>query len=182
MTNIFNIDNNIENFTEKLNIDELYERKRVSDVQKFELYNKLLNRIHVRIKLTSKKTNDKFCWFTIPEIILGVTNFDHAGCISYVIDRLKCNGFFVYYYHPNTLHISWDHWVPKYIRDQIKKKTGMVIDEYGKYVEPKEIQDKPESVKLTFGKDFGKEAGKEKDKKFTPINSYKPIGELIELK
>lgn len=171
MTNIFNIDSNIEDFSEKLNIDDLYERKRATDIQKMELFNKILNRIHIRIKLTSRTTKDKFCWFIIPEIILGVTNFDHVGSISYVLDKLKTNGFNVFYYHPNTLHISWDHWVPKYIRDQIKKKTGMIVDEYGKYVENvPQIENQPRSIIEQ----------KDKPKKtFTPIDSYKPNGNLI---
>jgi hypothetical protein len=162
MANIFNIDNNIEDFSEKLDIDELYERKRVIDIQKLELFNKILNRIHLRIKLTSKKTNDNYCWFVIPEIILGVSYFDQAGCISYVLDKLKSNGFHVFYYHPNTIHISWKHWIPKYVRDEIKKKTGLIVDEHGKYSEPVlKIEQNPI----------------EKPKKsFTPINSYKPKG------
>lgn len=165
MTTIFNIDNKINEFTENLNIDELYDRKKNADIQKLELFNKVLNRIHVRIKLTSKRTNEKNCWFVVPEIILGVTHFDHATCISFVIDKLKINGFNVFYYHPNTIHISWDHWVPKYIRDELKKKTGVVVDEYGRQTdEPKEISF-PDFPKV------------EKEKKgFTPINSYKPIG------
>lgn len=167
MTNIFNIDNNIEDFSEKLNIDELYERKRIIDVQKLELFNKILNRIHIRIKLTSRKTNDNYCWFVIPEVILGVSYFDQADCISYVLDKLKTNGFHVFYYHPSTIHISWKHWVPKYVRDEIKKKTGLVVNEHGKYVESEKVE-KPLKIENI---DKSKKA-------FTPINSYKPKGDV----
>ena len=167
MANIFNIDNNIEDFSEKLNIDELYERKRSIDNQKLELFNKVLNRVHVRIKLTSRKSNDKFCWFVVPEIILGVSYFDQAGCISYILDKLKTNGFRVFYYHPNTILISWDHWVPKYVRDEIKKKTGLIVDEHGKYMESPVLKIEENATTI------------EKPKKtFTPINSYKPKGEV----
>ena len=171
MATIFNIDNEIDEFSEKLNIDDLYERKRTMDVQKLELFNKILNRIHIRIKLTSKKSHDKYCWFIIPEIILGVTHFDQAGCISYVLDKLKTNGFLVFYYHPNTIHISWNHWVPKYVRDEIKKKTGVEFDGYGKRLEEKPVLQITQNA-LNI---------KEKPKKsFTPIDSYKPKGNLDE--
>jgi len=165
MANIFNIDNDIEDFTEKLNIDDLYERKRVGDIQKLDLFNKILNRIHVRIKHISRTTHDKYCWYVVPEIILGVSNYDHAGCITYVFDKLKQNGFDVFYYHPNTLHISWNHWIPKYVRDEIKKKTGMIVDEYGKKSDPVlRIEENAQTI--------------EKPKKsFTPIDSYKPKGD-----
>jgi hypothetical protein len=166
MTTIFNIDNHINDFTENLNIDELYDRKKNADIQKLEVFNKILNRIHVRIKLTSRRSDEKNCWFVVPEIILGVTHFDHATCISYVIDKLKMNGFNVFYYHPNTLHISWDHWVPKYVRDELKKKTGIVVDEFGQRVEDSVAI---ENVKREFPKIPEKE-------KFTPIDSYKPKG------
>ena len=167
MTTIFNIDNHLNDFTENLNIDELYDRKKNADIQKLEVFNKILNRVHVRIKLTSRRSDEKNCWFVVPEIILGVTHFDHATCISYVIDKLKMNGFNVFYYHPNTLHISWDHWVPKYVRDELKKKTGIVVDEFGQRVEESIAL---ENVKREFPKI------PEQKEKFTPIDSYKPKG------
>ena len=58
MTNIFNLEN-IEDFSEKLNIDELYEKKRQYDLGKLALFNKILNRIHVRIKTTSRQKIDE---------------------------------------------------------------------------------------------------------------------------
>jgi len=54
MASIFTLEN-VSDFSEKLNIDELYEKKRQYDLNKLEVYNKILNRIHVRIKTTSKK-------------------------------------------------------------------------------------------------------------------------------
>ena len=131
MTNIFNLEN-IEDFSEKLNIDELYEKKRQYDLGKLELFNKILNRIHVRIKNTSRqKIDEQFCWFVVPEIIIGVPKYDQPACIAYLIDKLKNNGFNVRYIHPNTLFISWLHWVPSYVREELKKKTGLTINEYG---------------------------------------------------
>ena len=40
MSNIFNLDN-LEDFSEKINIDELYEKKRQQDLNKLALFNKL---------------------------------------------------------------------------------------------------------------------------------------------
>ena len=44
MANIFTLEN-ISNFSEKLNIDELYEKKRQYDLSKLNLFNKILNRM-----------------------------------------------------------------------------------------------------------------------------------------
>jgi hypothetical protein len=38
----------------------------------------------------------------------------------------------VRYTHPNLLLISWHHYVPNYVRNEFKKKTGTAIDEYGR--------------------------------------------------
>jgi hypothetical protein len=34
--------------------------------------------------------------------------------------------------------ISWNHWVPGYVRDEIKKKTGTQVNSYGE-IENKSI-------------------------------------------
>lgn len=123
---------NVEN-VEKINLDELYEKKQEQDKNKLFTYNKILTRIHEKIKLTSRqKCHQQFCWFIVPEIILGVANYDHAGCIAYLVDKLQENKFMVRYTHPNLLLISWHHYVPNYVRNEFKKKTGTAIDEYGR--------------------------------------------------
>ena len=174
MANIFTLEN-IDDFTEKINIDELYEKKHQYDLQKLELFNKILNRIHVRIKTTSKqKIDEQFCWYVVPEIIIGVPKYDQAGCIAYLMNTLKDNGFNVRYFHPNTLFICWDHWVPSYVRNEIKKKTGIVIDEYGKKVEDEINEEEDEEVAQQ-----GSVQQITNSKKYTPINSYKPSGKLV---
>jgi len=123
---------NVEN-VEKINLDELYQKKQEQDKNKLFTYNKILTRIHDKIKLTSRqKCQQQFCWFVVPEIILGVANYDHAGCIAYIVDKLQENKFMVRYTHPNLLLISWHHYVPNYVRNEFKKKTGTAIDEYGR--------------------------------------------------
>ena len=107
MANIFTLEN-INDFSEKINLDELYEKKKQYDLNKLELYNKLLNRIHVKIKTTSRqKIDEQFCWYVVPEIIIGVPKYDQGACIAYLLNKLKDNGFSVKYYHPNTLFICW---------------------------------------------------------------------------
>jgi hypothetical protein len=181
MANIFSLEN-FDDFSEKLNLDDLYEKKRNHDLSKLVLFNKILNRVHVRIKATSaQKIDDTNCWFVVPEIIIGVPKYDQAGCIAYIIDKLKDNKFNVKYIHPNLLFISWQHWVPSYVRTEIKKKTGVTINEFGERLDevgksPAEIN----SIVLNGGsKQSTKEIKIDKNSKFTPITSYKPSGNLI---
>jgi hypothetical protein len=185
MANIFTLEN-IEDFSEKLNIDELYEKKRKYDLNKLALYNKLLNRIHVRIKTVSRqKVDECFCWFLVPEIIIGVPKYDQGACIAYLLDRLKDNGFNVRYIHPNTLFISWMHWVPSYVRTELKKKTGIIVDEFGRKVE-ENIEEQEGPIEPSNPNDYvlnrnqdQSQKGKQVKKEYTPIKSYKPSGNLV---
>jgi len=197
---------NIEN-VEKINLDELYEKKKEQDKNKLFTYNKILTRIHEKIKLTSRqKSNQHFCWYVVPEIILGVANYDHAGCIAYIVDKLQENNFMVRYTHPNLLLISWLHYVPNYVRTEYKKKTGTAIDEFGrpilydeegkviKYNDPRagglvmnrQPQSPEDANALLYnqrgdpnagGAAAGGGAGDKKE--YKPTNSYQPTGNLV---
>jgi hypothetical protein len=178
MANIFTLEN-FSDFSEKINIDELYEKKRQLDMSKMELFKKILNRIHVRIRTTARQNiHEKFCWFVVPETIIGVPRYDQAACIAYIMDTLQTNGFQVRYFHPNTILISWDHWVPSYVRNEIKKKTGIVINEYGEKIkDEKEPEDLEEDLETNQNNSNTQQI--KNSKKYTPINSYKPSGKLV---
>ena len=119
----------------RVNMDDLYERKKKQDLNTLSTYKKILGRIHNRInKISKQHTDHQFCWFLVPEMMIGVPNYDHGACVAYCIDELRENGFMIRYTHPNLLLISWQHWIPSYVRNEIKKKTGQAIDGYGKKV------------------------------------------------
>jgi hypothetical protein len=189
MANIFTIDN-IDNFSEKLNIDELYEKKRQHDLNQLALFNKILNRIHVKIKTQARQKNDEqFCWFLVPEVIIGVPKYDQPACIAYLIEKLKTNSFNVRYIHPNMLFISWMHIVPSYVRTELKKKTGIVVNEFGQKIEEEDVNGEnkvitqevrnPNEYLLNIkAPDASVDKNKQK-KEYTPIKSYKPSGNLV---
>lgn len=186
MSTIFTIDN-LEDFSEKINIDELYEKKRQQDLNKLALFNKILNRAHVRIRTVSRqKVDEQFCWFLVPETILGVPKYDQGACIAYLMDKLKTSGFNVRYIHPNLLFISWIHWVPSYVRTEIKKKTGIKLNEYGERIHEEDGEDGQKTITniLSDPNDYllkqnDNQIGKQQKKEYTPIKSYKPSGNLV---
>lgn len=171
----------------KLNLDDLYEKKKKQDLNTLSVYNKILNRIHSRIKTISRQqTSEQYCWYIIPEMIIGVPKYDNGACIAYIIDKLKENGFVVRYTHPNMLFISWKHWVPSYVRQEIKKKTGLVVDGYGNEVikndndsskHTDEDSNDPNNLILHRGNNISIEPKNNKD--YKSIDSYKPSGNLI---
>lgn len=166
----------------KVNIDELYEKDQRRDLKQLSIFNKILNRVHRRITITSRtKRNEKFIWFTIPEFIFGEPVYNKTDCIAYVVTKLEENGFFIRFIYPNTLFITWENWVPSYTRNEIKKKTGIVLDEKGNIVDKldrKEQPDNPNSRILNDRNSTGGTSQKEQ-KQYTPIQTYKPTGNLV---
>jgi hypothetical protein len=169
-----------EEASSKLNIDDLYEKKRQRDLKQLSIFNKILGRIHKRIQFTGRnKRNDKYIWFTVPEFIFGEPNFDNGECVAFLVVKLEENGFFVRYMHPNTLFISWENWIPSYSRNEFKKKTGIVVDENGNIIEtPGDEEADPNDPNNRLLNIGGKETKGDK-KQYTPIGQYKPTGNLV---
>ena len=112
----------------------------------------------------------------------------------------------VRYTHPNLLLISWLHYVPNYVRNEFKKKTGTAIDEYGRPIlydaEGKVIKYNdggaggsggiprtPEDANallynqradptISNGAGGGVSGGGDK-KEYKPTDSYRPTGNLV---
>jgi len=200
MTSIFTLDKSSGDLTQKVNLDELYEKKREYDLKQLELYNKILNRVHAKIKLTSRQEMDvPICWFIVPEVILGIPKYDHGACIGYIINKLMENGFRVKYIHPNLLLIGWKHFVPTYVRKEIQKKTGIEVDESGKplpeYQEggdmdyreivierdragKTDVEKKLSFDEMMMNKRNLDEGNKKQKKVYNDISNYKPSGKF----
>ena len=166
---------------EHINIDELYEKKQKRDLRQVSIFNKILNRIHKRVTLTGRsKVNEKHIWFTIPEYIFGEPVYDKAECIAYVVAKLEANKFHIRYVHPNTLFVSWSNWIPSYVRDEYRKKTGVSVDEFGQVVSKKAdlIQSSestdPNARMLNTGT-----VNEKSQKQYPSIHQYKPTGNLV---
>uniref|UniRef100_A0A6C0JBG5 Uncharacterized protein n=1 Tax=viral metagenome TaxID=1070528 RepID=A0A6C0JBG5_9ZZZZ len=172
-----------DNFNEKLNLDDLYKQKKLTEEHKIKIYQRVLARVHSKIKTTSRmRGSEKFTFFLLPEFILGVPRYDMSECTSYVMEKLIDNGFMLKYTHPNLLFISWQHYIPNYQRVQIKKKTGVSVDGYGRVIKRK--SENKEDINSLLLKNISKEGPKSIlkkgiDKNYKDISSYKPTGNLI---
>ena len=169
-------DDNVGN----MDIDELYEKQQKRDLRQLSIFNKILNRIHKRIRVTGRsKLKEQHIWFTIPEYIFGEPCYDKAECIAYIIAKLEENKFHIRYDHPNTIFVSWSNWVPSYVRNEYKKKTGITVDELGRVVTRKgeqiEDDDDPNTKILNNGQNNNEKAKKQ----YNSTEEYKPTGKLI---
>ena len=170
-----------EESNEKVNIDELYNKAQRRDLKQLSVFNKILNRIHTKIKGTTRtQKKDTHIWFTVPEYIFGEPVYNQGDCIGYLVVKLEENGFNVKYMHPNTLFVSWGNWVPSYIRNEVKKKTGKVLDEKGNVIRDlnleKEEEDEDMNSKLFNDKNNTLQKGQ---KEYTSVKDYKPTGNLV---
>jgi hypothetical protein len=188
----YNFSNKIDNEDEslKLNLDELYNKKQQQDLNVLNNYNKILQRIHNKIKYVSKNiVNDNCCWYLMPEMVIGVPKYDYKDCTAYTIDKLRTNGFVVRYTHPNLLFISWKHWVPTYVRNEIKKKTGNAVDEYGNIINNDDTNDNnnnaafnienKDNILFSNNKQIKNINTSSSSKEYKDVKSYKPSGNLI---
>ena len=142
-------------------------------------YNTILNRVHNKIKLTSRQQiADHYCWFIVPEVMIGVPKYDIGTCIAYIIDKLQTNGFQVRYTHPNMLFISWNHYIPYYERQEYKKKTGVNIDGFGNVIIKSSKKKEPMNINELLSKKTPNITVKNKID-YKNISSYKPSGKFI---
>lgn len=164
---------------QNINIDELYEKQQRRDLRQVSIFNKILNRIHHRIKITSRtKKTDKHIWFIVPEYIFGEPVYNKADCIAYVIAKLESNKFNIRYVHPNTLFVSWADWVPAYVRSEFKKKTGVAVNERGQVIES---ANEPEIDVNDPNANLFKSAGpvEAPKKEYNNVKDYKPTGNFV---
>lgn len=163
---------------DNINLDDLYRRTREIKQNRIKIYQMILQRTHRKIKYTSRqKFNDHFCFYIVPEFLVGVPTYDIATCISYLVEQLTANGFIVKYTHPNLLFISWKHYIPSYERIEIKKKFGVKIDGFGNVLKEKKQEDAEKLLLKGNLKAASNKVAVKKD--YKPIDTYKPTGNLI---
>lgn len=185
MDHFFKNDDDInQQFNEKISLDELYDRKREIEINRMNIYRRILGRIHNKIKLISRQKCETHFFYLVPEFIFGIPKYNVNICISFIIEKLEENGFHVKYTHPNLLFISWGHYIPAYKREQIKKETGVSIDGFGNIIKKndknKNITDlsDPKSLLLNISKDTdnSKNSKDKNNEQYKDINKYKPSG------
>jgi hypothetical protein len=170
----------LDNFNEKIDIDELYSEKIKSEKMKIDVYNRLLARVHTKIKLTSRqKVDDQFCCFIVPEMMIGVPKYDQYACVQYLMDKLHDNNFVVKYIHPNCLFISWKHWIPNYVREEFKNQTGITIDGNGVILNKNKEGDNQEMKMISYENIIEPDKNDKQKQEFKNTQAYKDSGKLL---
>lgn len=136
----------MEEYSDKININELYNVKQKKALAILNTFKLILSRIHNKIKKIADVANSQpLCIYEIPLHIIGHPVYDFKECVSYIMNKLVENGFEVKYLHPsNYIIISWENFVPQYVRNEIQKTKGISINEKGEIIQPKKSLPQPQ--------------------------------------
>tara|TARA_Y100000817_G_scaffold63860_2_gene47983 strand:- start:7406 stop:7843 length:438 start_codon:yes stop_codon:yes gene_type:complete len=117
-----------------LNINNLYETMWEKNIKRYEKFDDVLKKIHNRIKYNAR-IEKTFCFFQIPEFIIGVPLYNIDDLKKYLIDSLQKDGFQLIYIDPNWLFITWElknkkQPLQRKVKRNKKKEDYKLIDEY----------------------------------------------------
>jgi len=105
--------------TPQLDPSELYDKRKSKDASRLKSYNKILEQIYNRIRVSSRLPNSQcYLLYTVPPFILGLPKIDMEDCMIYLIYQLRHAGYDVRYTPPNMVSISWMHHEKSYLVQQ----------------------------------------------------------------
>lgn len=162
-----------------INLDELYSRQHTLKVAREETYDKVLARVHNKIRTASRVNPDQqYLFYVVPQVLLGIPRYNVQHCLAHVMKKLTENGFLVRYTHPNLLFISWEHYVPTFERERVQREYGVRIDEHGQVVPDPAPADDPLELHKTVEERnaaHDREAARKK-REFADTADYEPTG------
>jgi hypothetical protein len=112
----------------RLNILELHRTIYEKKSRKDECYDNVLGICHRKIQMATKNNLTKLL-FDVPEYVPGMPLYDITQCLKYMVLSLNNDGFFIRYYFPKFLYISWDF-------EEIEKKRKKESTNTPKTIQP----------------------------------------------
>ena len=91
----------------QIDMKELYSTINQKTLKRMELYDSILKKCHSRI-LYNSGLQRTYCFYQIPEFVIGTPLYDIGELRNYVMNSLKTNGFEILYVEPNWLFIYWN--------------------------------------------------------------------------
>ena len=71
-----------------------------------EPFMRILELCNIQISQAEKLSKTE-CYFQVPEFMFGFPLYDINECIRFLVQKLKLNDYYVQYFHPKLLFISW---------------------------------------------------------------------------
>lgn len=179
----------------KIDLDDLYTSNHQLYEKKRAIYERVLGLAHKTIQTKARdahQQSQKYCWYQVPDFMMGVPAYNAAECTGFIYTELIDNGFKVRYVHPGWLFIVWAHWVPAYVRHEIKNRHGITINSLGEIIPEEGGEDgaegddpakdavgrnpKGELFATPGGGKTGMASRTGAGRTYKPVDSYKPRG------
>ena len=95
------------------------------------MFDDVLKKVHNRIKYNAR-IEKTFCFFQIPEFIIGVPLYNIEDLKKYIMNSLEKDGFKLIYIDPNWLFITWEKKSSFKKKKKVNKKKEeyKLVDEY----------------------------------------------------
>ena len=91
----------------QIDMKELHATINKQSLKRMELYDSILKKCHSRI-LYNSGLQRTYCFYQIPEFVIGSPLYDVLELRNYIMNSLKTNGFDILYIDPNWLFIYWN--------------------------------------------------------------------------
>ena len=103
-----------------------------NNLRRYKIFDNILKKLHKKMKYHAGLERT-FCFFQIPEFIIGVPLYNIDELREYIFKSLDNDGFNYIYMEPNWLFISWEKKNKRNLSLPKAKKTKgdyKLIDEY----------------------------------------------------
>ena len=85
---------------------DLINGQREREKNKEKIYKKIYKKVETKI-VNASSMNLYECWYQLPEFLFNIPLYNLEGCKLYLKNKLKNDGFSVYFNDLNIIVISW---------------------------------------------------------------------------
>jgi hypothetical protein len=85
---------------------DLINGQREREKNKEKIYKKIYKKVETKI-VQASSMNLYECWYQLPEFLFNIPLYNLDGCKLYLKNKLKNDGFSVYFNDANIIVISW---------------------------------------------------------------------------
>ena len=85
---------------------DLFNEQRERAKNKQKIYKKIYKKVEIKI-VQASSMNLYECWYQLPEFIFNIPLYNLEDCKIYLKNKLKNDGFSVYFTDENIIVVSW---------------------------------------------------------------------------
>lgn len=85
---------------------EIHKQQKEKVNKRNKIYETVLGRVYTAIK-NAVTSEAAFCFFKLPEYIMGFPIYNMTECLLFIMNKLKTNGYQTKYCHPHLIYITW---------------------------------------------------------------------------